>query len=666
MNNPSETSPTPASASAPRSRGARLVRLAGLLLGIFAVLAAIFYLEENWRGHAAWESTKQRLESLQEKLSWDAYVPPTVPDDQNFFKAPKMQEWFVGKGTNELVTRLSLNSIAALSNYVANSNATAAIAELILRAPGDDTDTPAGPVLPTLTLDESSVETAIHRLADLAKVKVYLDPKADPGAPGRVAGQWTNVSAFAVLIAVLSDHNLRWVDQSGGTAVITNASPAGATNAVDLPNRDLVLNLVRNAFGHVGEIPEGLALSGAALLQTPARRLSVAADSVPSRADLSRLYPGTNSVTLEPAGTSLIVKLHHVPLAAADYLAWSDQFAPEFNMIRAAAERPFARPDGNYQQLYLAPTPNLTAVRTVAYRLAGRARAFVMRNRPDLAVNELNLLNSFRVCLEAKPTGKPTTATTAAADAAVATAFADAVSSGLHWALWRDADLAAFEEQLSRIDIVGAAWSALETERAGSCQLLATGSRSDIAAEMLFNRRTFSPDAKMALALAVQIVPGGWIEQNMVHAAEWDQKLIDSTDHLQTVIHPHQADDAGNAIVDDAKAHRHSFAYLLAKNSYANKGAALKTAAQAQADVNETLVACALERYRLARGKFPATLQELAPDFIKLLPTDPVSGEPLHYRLLNPGNFLLYSVGWDTKDDNGTLTKPDGTGDWVW
>ena len=51
----------------------------------------------------------------QEKLDWAAYIPPAVPDDQNFFKAPRMQDWFAGNGANEFTTRLSLDTFADLA-----------------------------------------------------------------------------------------------------------------------------------------------------------------------------------------------------------------------------------------------------------------------------------------------------------------------------------------------------------------------------------------------------------------------------------------------------------------------------------------------------------------------------------------------------------------------
>ena len=75
-----------------QTQGRALVVLAAL-----ATLVAAFYLEEDWRGKRAWENCQRELEAKGTVLDWNAYIPPSVPDDQNFFKAPKMQEWFVEK-----------------------------------------------------------------------------------------------------------------------------------------------------------------------------------------------------------------------------------------------------------------------------------------------------------------------------------------------------------------------------------------------------------------------------------------------------------------------------------------------------------------------------------------------------------------------------------------
>ena len=57
-------------------------------LAIFATLAAILITEENWRGKRAWENFKHEWGAKGENFDWQAFIPPSVPGDQNFFTAP--------------------------------------------------------------------------------------------------------------------------------------------------------------------------------------------------------------------------------------------------------------------------------------------------------------------------------------------------------------------------------------------------------------------------------------------------------------------------------------------------------------------------------------------------------------------------------------------------
>ena len=83
----------------------------------------------------------------------------------------------------------------------------------------------------------------------------------------------------------------------------------------------------------------------------------------------------------------------------------------------------------------------------------------------------------------------------------------------------------------------------------------------------------------------------------------------------------------------------------------------------------------------MAHGEYPETLDALVPQFVEKLPHDIIGGQPLHYRRTDPpsqssgaasGKFLLYSVGWNEKDDGGQVVlKEDGSvdrdkGDWIW
>ena len=90
--------------------------------------------------------------------------------------------------------------------------------------------------------------------------------------------------------------------------------------------------------------------------------------------------------------------------------------------------------------------------------------------------------------------------------------------------------------------------------------------------------------------------------------------------------------------------------------------------------IDETRIACALERYRLAQGVYPGALDTLAPAYIDELPHDIMNGQPYHYQLRPDGTYLLYSVGWNQTDDGGKVVfKKDAPlvidyeqGDWVW
>jgi len=88
--------------------------------------------------------------------------------------------------------------------------------------------------------------------------------------------------------------------------------------------------------------------------------------------------------------------------------------------------------------------------------------------------------------------------------------------------------------------------------------------------------------------------------------------------------------------------------------------------AENQCRVNQAIIACALERYRLAHGSYPATLEVLAPDYLAKLPNSPITGKPMNYSLQTDGTFTLWTPGWNLKSLNGKLGEYSGDGDIVW
>lgn len=93
----------------------------------------------------------------------------------------------------------------------------------------------------------------------------------------------------------------------------------------------------------------------------------------------------------------------------------------------------------------------------------------------------------------------------------------------------------------------------------------------------------------------------------------------------------------------------------------------------AETEKQMALTAIGLRRYKLRHGQFPESLSALVPEFLPALPIDCMDGQPMRYRLLADGDFLLYSVGTDGKD-NGAEDAPlpklgrtwTSLSDWVW
>jgi len=84
-------------ATSGNKRGWRILRRLLLTVAILATLLAALYAEEDWRGKRAWENYKREWEAKGEKFDWRAFVPPSVPDDQNFFTAPIFTNMLNGK-----------------------------------------------------------------------------------------------------------------------------------------------------------------------------------------------------------------------------------------------------------------------------------------------------------------------------------------------------------------------------------------------------------------------------------------------------------------------------------------------------------------------------------------------------------------------------------------
>ncbi|HLO41253.1 MAG TPA: hypothetical protein VK176_09540 [Phycisphaerales bacterium] len=105
--------------------------------------------------------------------------------------------------------------------------------------------------------------------------------------------------------------------------------------------------------------------------------------------------------------------------------------------------------------------------------------------------------------------------------------------------------------------------------------------------------------------------------------------------------------------------------HVLVKLLWPAMSKALMVESRIANDKAATRVMIALERFRRARGVYPAALAELVPEFLAELPRDEFDPGGFRYVLKKAeasaaaDGYVLYSIGDDRVDNGGTNTKPE-------
>lgn len=180
-------------------------------------------------------------------------------------------------------------------------------------------------------------------------------------------------------------------------------------------------------------------------------------------------------------------------------------------------------------------------------------------------------------------------------------------------------------------------------------------------------------EAGLIYLMRAQLVPVGWYYQSQLlstHITEaFYLSAADVTNHTFFPALVRQGDAAATNHWRTGQPDR-----ILADIVLPGLGNGARKFAYGQSSVDLARVAIALERYYLAQGHYPETLEPLAPQWLDKIPHDVIGGQPLHYRRSEDGRFVLYSVGWNETDDGGVVVYESGSattqkiaeGDWVW
>ncbi len=332
---------------------------------------------------------------------------------------------------------------------------------------------------------------------------------------------------------------------------------------------------------------------------------------------------------------------------------------PVLDELREASRRPYARFNINYGQEDIRGIllPHLYAVIGVRRMLWYRASAELAAGKPDAAFGDVKLIFYLADSIRDELFSISHLVRNAILDSAE-----QIIWEGLAQRRWTDGQLQDFEAQLQGIAPLK------ELEKALTAECAADNTTFDMLRKN--PRYLDSAFAKSYATVLFGIFPGGWLyREQLSYNRLFDKKILAGVDWDAGKIEPktieNNAASLENLETNELSLVRQHLLFsrlmLPAFNNLAKKSS------YAQAHTDEANVACALERYRLAKGQFPETLDALRPQFIQNIPHDVIDGGPLKYRRTDDGQFILYSIGWNESDDGGKSAMGDiGRGDWLW
>jgi hypothetical protein len=379
-----------------------------------------------------------------------------------------------------------------------------------------------------------------------------------------------------------------------------------------------------------------------------------------------RSPPPTNSILTNsfPIAPQLQTPADDVLLALSKY----DSVIEE---IRQASRLSYSRFPLSYnsEDSFSILLPHLGALKTSVQTVRLRSVAELQKNQTELAGEDvrlgLYLANSIRT--ETFPISQMVRLS-------MLEIALQPVWEGLAEHRWSEPQLIAQDEELAKLDLLA------DCQKAQKSAIFFSAEEANYLRRHRDYAKQFGhlgintvTDIQYKFAL-YRYMPGGRFYQSALKNGRTLMKYFPAVNHDTMTISPaliRQADDnarAGVRFVDPLDALNKMF------NAEFFMGNFMKQIAAGQSSVDLARAAIALERYRLAHGEYPESLDALAPQFMEKIPHDIIGGGPLKYRRTSDGQFVLYSVGWNERDDGGVVVFTKGStpsvdinqGDRVW
>ena len=301
--------------------------------------------------------------------------------------------------------------------------------------------------------------------------------------------------------------------------------------------------------------------------------------------------------------------------------------------------------------------PALIGFRGAIRTLRVRALANLKSGHPDQALEDIQICFRIAEHLRTEPQ-----LISALLRSAILGVTMQVVWEGLEDHLWPADHLEKIQTTLSKIDLLETMNLAWQAERQGIVDCFSATAENKPLPKFMR-----SPGDRQ---VRLGALGRGWFYRNLLVYCQWMTSLIDVQDPKTHRVFPDKQIDP----VSWEKKLRFRLDLVMARiaiPALAGQGVRM---AKRQALIDEAIVVCALERYRLQNGCYPDRLEDLPPQLLIAPQHDLVSGAPMHYRR-EGDSFILYEVGWDGRDDNGKIAWSTeekiraidyAKGDWVW
>lgn len=322
---------------------------------------------------------------------------------------------------------------------------------------------------------------------------------------------------------------------------------------------------------------------------------------------------------------------------------------------------------------------HLSCLKVASATVRLRAKAEIKSGQTDAAFADANLVFRLGDALQTEPV-----LISHLVRIAIHTLALRTVWEGLADHRWADAQLAHWQEELVKRNFAAELRHAMAGERAfGNLAIEFIRRRPEMLDSLgsVGDGESSSGTTPFGRQLA-QLTPRGWLWAEQIHYNQmFDDYFVSALPAGPGLFNAALMQERRGAMEGDFQRHASGVRSMLRHRVIARMllpalTGVMPKACRAQAFTQLAITACALERHRLARGSYPESLAALAPEFGPL-PPDPMSAQPFHYERTADGRFRLWSVGWNGKDDGGTVALT-GTpasksrninfeqGDWVW